>query len=210
MIAAPRRDAFAQICHHPRAVGAGILPEDENAVSLVEILQQDRPLADADRLRQADACRLVAHVGAIGKIVGAIFPDKQLIQKRSFVRGPAGRVELGHIRDRAARRDARRSSRTPCPSSRERNGRTPRHRPWDGSAVRPSRARSRSSSASSVTLCCAKNSGVQRFDVASQATALAPFSQNSKDDVCFGSGQAQPGQSNPAGWFMQPQRRRAL
>lgn len=33
-------------------------------------------------------------------------------------------------------------------------------------------------------------------------TALPPFSQNSKDDVCFGSGQAQPGQSKPSGWFM--------
>jgi len=31
------------------------------------------------------------------------------------------------------------------------------------------------------------------------ATALAPFSQNSKELVCFGSGQAQPGQSTPSG-----------
>ncbi|WP_234711263.1 hypothetical protein [Sinorhizobium medicae] len=31
--------------------------------------------------------------------------------------------------------------------------------------------------------------------------ASAPFSQNSKDELCFGSGQAQPGQSNPSGWF---------
>ena len=38
--------------------------------------------------------------------------------------------------------------------------------------------------------------------VASQDTAFAPFSQNSNDEVCFGSGQAQPGQSNPCGWFM--------
>ena len=48
----------------------------------------------------------------------------------------------------------------------------------------------------------AKNSGVVRLAVASQATALAPFSQNSNEDVCFGSGQAQPGQSKPCGWFM--------
>jgi hypothetical protein len=38
--------------------------------------------------------------------------------------------------------------------------------------------------------------------VVSQATALAPFSQNSNELVCFGSGQAQPGQSNPSGWFI--------
>jgi len=35
-----------------------------------------------------------------------------------------------------------------------------------------------------------------------QAAALARFSQNSKELVCFGSGQAQPGQSNPSGWFI--------
>ena len=38
--------------------------------------------------------------------------------------------------------------------------------------------------------------------VDSHATALPPFSQNSKDDVCLGSGHAQPGQSKPWGWFM--------
>jgi len=34
---------------------------------------------------------------------------------------------------------------------------------------------------------------------ASQAIALPPFSQNSNDEVCFGSGQAHPGQSKPCG-----------
>jgi hypothetical protein len=43
---------------------------------------------------------------------------------------------------------------------------------------------------------------VTRLAVASQTTALAPFSQNSKLDVCLGSGQAQPGQSNPSGWLV--------
>ena len=55
---------------------------------------------------------------------------------------------------------------------------------------------------SSLIVCLAKNSGVARFDVASQLTALAPFSQNSNDEVCFGSGHAQPGQSKPFGWFI--------
>jgi hypothetical protein len=32
---------------------------------------------------------------------------------------------------------------------------------------------------------------------------LAPFSQNSKELVCLGSGQAQPGQSKPWGWFIE-------
>lgn len=52
-----------------------------------------------------------------------------------------------------------------------------------------------------MTVCSAKNSGVQRLAVTSQATALPPFSQNSNDEVCLGSGQAQPGQSKPCGWF---------
>ena len=44
-----------------------------------------------------------------------------------------------------------------------------------------------------------KNSGVTRFVVASSATCLAPFSQNSKCERSpSGSGQAQPGQSNPS------------
>src|SRR3546814_15897950 len=38
--------------------------------------------------------------------------------------------------------------------------------------------------------------------VASQVTALAPFSQNSNEDVFCGSGQAQPEQSKPVGWFI--------
>ncbi|MCY1230319.1 hypothetical protein D9M72_427280 [compost metagenome] len=37
--------------------------------------------------------------------------------------------------------------------------------------------------------------------VASAATALTPFSQNSKVDACWRSGQAQPGQSKPSAWF---------
>ena len=40
-----------------------------------------------------------------------------------------------------------------------------------------------------------------RRTVASSAMALAPFSQNSKWVVSAGSGQAQPGQSNPSGWL---------
>ena len=54
---------------------------------------------------------------------------------------------------------------------------------------------------SSVTVWAANTSGLARLAVASQATALAPFSQNSKDEVCLGSGQAQPGQSKPSGWL---------
>lgn len=49
--------------------------------------------------------------------------------------------------------------------------------------------------------CAAKNSGVTRRSVASSATALAPFSQNSAVCRLSPSGQAQPGQSKPSFWL---------
>jgi len=50
--------------------------------------------------------------------------------------------------------------------------------------------------------CAAKNSGVIRLRIASLATALAPFSQNSAVlRSSSGSGQAQLGQSNPSFWL---------
>jgi hypothetical protein len=58
--------------------------------------------------------------------------------------------------------------------------------------------------ASSVTVCWAKNSRVTRRAVASAATALAPFSQNSKVDAWLRSGQAQPGQSKPSAGLSTP------
>jgi len=52
--------------------------------------------------------------------------------------------------------------------------------------------------------CRAKKSASMRALIASPATALAPLSQNSMRCRCpgGGSGQAQPGQSNPLGWLM--------
>ena len=47
----------------------------------------------------------------------------------------------------------------------------------------------------------AKNPRVARRRVASAATALTPFSQNSNEDCGLRSGQAQPGQSKPSGWL---------
>ena len=48
--------------------------------------------------------------------------------------------------------------------------------------------------------------GLTRFFVASQVTALAPFSQNWNVEVCSLSGQAQPGQSKPSGLLVRKQR----
>ncbi len=96
--AAPRR--VAQARHHAGTVGARVLPEDEDTVRLVEIIQQDGALANAERKRQTDACRLVTHIRAIRKVVGAVLPREELVEEGRFVRGAAGRVKLRHVRVR--------------------------------------------------------------------------------------------------------------
>ncbi|MNK43231.1 hypothetical protein D3C87_619310 [compost metagenome] len=88
----------AQVAQHAGMVGAGILPDDENGVGLLEILKQHGALADADRFLQADAARFVAHVGAVGEIIGAVEPDHQLIEEGGLVGGAAGGIELRPVR----------------------------------------------------------------------------------------------------------------
>ena len=203
--AAPGR--LAQRGQHARMVGAGVVAEAEDRVGMVEILERHRALADADRLRQADAGR---PRGTCSSSRGSCWcrrrRHEQLIEERRLVGGAARGVELrlvGMVERAAARR---RSARRPRPSD--------RHEAVGGRRRRPSDAVSRPASSSawslqpqsSATVCAAKNSGVARLVVASQVTALAPFSQNSNEEVCLGSGQAQPGQSKPSGWFMRNKR----
>ncbi|RMN76978.1 hypothetical protein ALQ52_04443 [Pseudomonas cannabina pv. alisalensis] len=95
-----RDDAGAPACggmqlgHHARAVGPGVLADDENRVGVFEILQRRGALADPDRLGQRHAGGLVAHVRAVREIGHAVHPAKQLIQERCFVRGAPGGVQL--------------------------------------------------------------------------------------------------------------------
>ena len=65
---------------------------------MVEVFERHRSFADADGIRQADAGRLVTHVGAVGKVVGAELAHEHLIHKRRFVRRSPGSVELRHVR----------------------------------------------------------------------------------------------------------------
>ncbi len=73
------------------------MADAKECVAVIEILQGHRSLADTYRLGQADACRLVTHVRAIGKVVGSVFPRKQLIEKSRLIGRPAGRIKLRHI-----------------------------------------------------------------------------------------------------------------
>ena len=76
---------------HPRVVGARVLAGDDDQVGLVEVLQRDAALADADGLGERGAGRLVAHVGAVRQVVGAELAGEQLVEERGLVAGAARR-----------------------------------------------------------------------------------------------------------------------
>ncbi len=94
MIGTPPARDLAQRGEHARVIGAGIMADAEQGVAMLEILERHGALAHADRLGQADAGRLVAHVRAVGEIVGAIDARQQLVEERRFVGGAAGSVEF--------------------------------------------------------------------------------------------------------------------
>ena len=88
---------------HARVVGAGVLADHEDQVGGVEVLEQHRALADADRLGERRAARLVAHVRAVGQVVGAEAAHEQLVEERRLVAGAARGVERRLVRASAAR-----------------------------------------------------------------------------------------------------------
>jgi len=82
-------DRLAQWFEHARVVGAGVLPQYENCIRVLEIIKGHGAFTHADALRQGHAAGLVAHVRAIREVVGAKRAHKQLVQIRRFVAGPA-------------------------------------------------------------------------------------------------------------------------
>src|ERR1700736_3665627 len=64
---------------HARMIGAGILANDENRISQIEIVKGYRTLPAADGFAERGAARFVAHVRTIRQIVGAELPHEQLI-----------------------------------------------------------------------------------------------------------------------------------
>src|SRR3546814_129789 len=95
-------DWSADVCSsdlkHPGMVGAGVMADAEDGVRQSEIIQCDRALPDTDGLRQANTRSLMAHVGAVGEIVGAVRPNHQLIQEGRFVGGSTGAIEFSLVR----------------------------------------------------------------------------------------------------------------
>ena len=88
---------LAQRFKHARVVGAGVLPEHEDRVAVLEVGEGHAALADAHALPEGHAAGFVAHVRAVGEVVAAKGADKQLIQVGRFVTGATGGVELGLI-----------------------------------------------------------------------------------------------------------------
>jgi hypothetical protein len=68
----PTFPRIAELMQHARATRPDVLSEEQDAVSSLEILQMHGAHRHADALRQGDRGALVAHVGTVGKIVGAI------------------------------------------------------------------------------------------------------------------------------------------
>jgi hypothetical protein len=87
-----------QSSQHPGVVGARILAHHDDEVGLAEVVVGDGGLADADGLSHRPSGRFVAHVRAVGQVVGAEGPHEQLVRERGLVRGPAAGVERCLVR----------------------------------------------------------------------------------------------------------------
>ena len=83
----------AQLAQHARVVGARVLAEDEDRVGMLEVLECHRALAHADLRAHAVAAGLVAHVRAVGEIVGAVLAHEQLVEKGGLVAGATRGIE---------------------------------------------------------------------------------------------------------------------
>jgi hypothetical protein len=82
---------------HPGVVRARVLADDDQQVGVMDVVERDAALADADRLGQGDAGGLVTHVRAIGQVVGAESPHEELVEERGLVRRASRGVEEGLI-----------------------------------------------------------------------------------------------------------------
>ena len=87
-----------QVAHHARRIRARVLADDENRFRMLEVVEHDGALANTDRRRQPAAGRLMAHVGAVGEVVGAELAHEDRIQEGRLVGRAARRVELRLVR----------------------------------------------------------------------------------------------------------------
>ncbi len=74
-----------------------VLAGNDHEVRLVEVGQTDRALAHSYRAVERHAGGLVAHVGAVREVVGAIGAGQQLKEICLFIGGPSRGVEDGIV-----------------------------------------------------------------------------------------------------------------
>ncbi|MNE38279.1 hypothetical protein D3C80_1321720 [compost metagenome] len=79
-------------------VGAGVLADDENRVRLLQVVEHHGALAYPEGFAHPYATGLVAHVRAVGEVIGTEGPHEQLVEERRLVTGATGGVELGLVR----------------------------------------------------------------------------------------------------------------
>ena len=78
---------------HAGMVGARVLTGDQDAVGVRDVVDGHRALADADGFGERGPRRFVAHVRAVGQVVGAEAAYQQLVEERGLVAGAARGVE---------------------------------------------------------------------------------------------------------------------
>ena len=83
---------------HARVVAARVLSSNHDEVGEGKIFETDRTLPDSDCFFEGERRWFVAHVGAVGQIVGTKTSGKKLIGERRFVARSARRVEHRLIR----------------------------------------------------------------------------------------------------------------
>ena len=67
-----------------RAVGAGVLPEIEDRVAMLEVLERAGANRRSRHLLQRNRRGLVAHVGAVGQVIVAIGARQQRVEVARF------------------------------------------------------------------------------------------------------------------------------
>ena len=79
-------------------IRARILPHHDDEVALAEIVVGDGGFADPDHLVQRETGRFVAHIRAVGEVVGAECPHEELVDERRLVGCPSAGVKGRLIR----------------------------------------------------------------------------------------------------------------
>ncbi len=87
-----------QLVEDPRGGGARVVPDVDDQVGLLEVVERGGPDRDADAFRERHRGALVAHVGAVGQVVGAVHPRQQLEHVAGLEAGPPAGVEHRRIR----------------------------------------------------------------------------------------------------------------